>query len=877
MTLLHRVASIVRWISRRDRAEQDLDDELRTFVDMAAADQIRDGAESADARRLAVLQLGGLEQAKEHVRTGRHGARLDEVMRDVCYALRLLRRSPGFAVVATLTIAVAIGATTAMFSVVRAALLAPLPFADPDRLVVVWEGYPPTQPRAAVSAPGYENIRAAKHIFADAAAIVGANVNLTGSGEPERLDVALVTQSFQPVLGLHVALGRWFTTDEDASNQNDAIVLSDGLWRRRFGSDRAVLGRTIILDDRPHRVVGIMSASSTYPKGVDGWIPIAFTPQQRTDMARGSQYLGTIARLQPGLTHEQARAALQTVAQTLRAAHYADTPRWTLDMRPLKDELIANARPILLSAFGAVTLVLIVACANVANLLLARSGQRRAELAVRSAVGASPERLRRQLLVETGVLGATGALGGLVIASATLPLLTAVVAETFPRLPPPTLDGGVFIFGLGIALVSTLAFGLTPAWVLSRVDLRSSLADSRPGAAKGRPRVAFVVGQVAIAFALLVASGLLVGSFRTIMAIDPGFAVDRRLTFLVSLPEGRYRDRPQRAAFWAALFDRLVHVPGVRNAAAVSELPLSNWGNMGTFEIEGRTFARADLPHANWRSVSAAYFATMGIALVDGRPFSPRDSDNSARVAIIDELGRARYWGTENPIGARIAIAHDENDRPVWSEIIGVVRTVHHSSLEEEIKRPTLYLPLAQRPTATAFTIVETDGDPLAIAAAARTAILEIDPRLPIYNVQPLEARLDNSLGQRRISLWLIGLFGAIAGILAIVGVYGVVAYDVSRRSQEMAVRMALGADRAALMRLVFRSGLRMAAFGIAFGAVVAFALAHAARALLFGVSPFDTATYVVLGSALLFVTAVATYIPAHRAATVDPLITLRS
>jgi putative ABC transport system permease protein len=862
--------------------ERDIVDELAQHLDDRWRELVASGASPEEAEALALQEfrdrdtlarfLAPLRQARTLpplTPTGSASRTFGEFWRDVRYATRTLRRRPGFAVVAMATLAIAIGAITAVFSVVRAALLAPLPFADANRLVVVWEGYPPGQSRTAVSVPGYLDIRAAHEVFSDAAAFRGADVNLTGQGDPERLSIIRATQSFQPVLGLQVALGRWFTADEDAPNQNDAVVLSDGLWRRRFGADPSVVGRSITLDDRSHVVVGIMAASSTVPKDIDAWTPIGFTPEERMPAARGNQDLETIARLRPGVTFEQARAALQVVSQALRTAHYRDTPRWTLDMQPVRDELAASARPILLSAFGAVALLLLIACANVANLLLARSAARQQELAVRAAIGASPAHLRQQLFIEAAVLGVGGAMAGMVIAALALPLLTDVVSRSFPSLlVPPRLDAGVFLFAVAITLASCLAFGLVPAWSVTRTDFRMSLADARSLSARNRPRAVFVVVQVAMAFALLVGGGLLVKSFRTMMAIDPGYSVDGRLTFRMSLPEARYADRPQRAAFWAALFQRLPHVPNVRNAAGVSELPLSNWQNMGTFEIEGRTFARADRPHAYWRSVSAGYFATMGIVVVDGRPFGMRDGHDATRVAIVDELARTRYWGAENPIGRRVAIGRDDDKRPTWAEIVGVVRTVRHNSLEEEAVRPTLYFPLEQRPTGTVFAVVQAEGDPLTTVATVRATVREIDPRLPIYDVRTLDARLVDSIGRRRIATFLIGLFGAVAVLLAVVGVYGVVAYDVSRRAPEMALRVALGADRRAILTLVLRAGLRLAVLGILLGAALAVGLSHAARTLLFGVSPFDAATYVMLAASLLLVTTVATYIPARRAAT---------
>jgi putative ABC transport system permease protein len=865
-----------------DELSQHLDDRWRELVSGGASPEEAEGLALAEFRDRDTLGrfLAPLRQAHTPpaiVPGGPSGSWSGDVWRDIRYAVRMLRRRPAFALVAMATLAIAIGANTAMFSVVRAALLAPLEFADADRLVVVWEGYPPGQARAAVSVPGYLDIRAADTVFADAAAFTSANANLTGDGDADRVELALVSRSFQPVLGLHVALGRWFTDEEDAPNRNDVVVLSDGFWRRQFGGDPAVVGRTIILDDRPHAVVGVMTASSTWPKATDAWKPIAFTPQQRMPDSRGSQFLETVARLRPGLTYQQASAALQVVSHTLRTAHYAETPRWTLDMRPVRDELVASARPILLAAFAAVALVLLIACTNVANLLLARSGERQQELAVRAAIGATPGRLRRQLLIEAAALGVGGAIAGMVIAITALPVLTNVVTRFFPTVAPPRLDTGVLLFAIAVTVGSSLAFGLVPAWSLARADLRNSLANARSGSPRSRPRALFVVGQVAIAFALLVGSGLLISSFRTVMAIDPGYGVDRRLTFRVSLPQARYAAPAQRAAFWSALFERLPVVPGIRNAAGVSELPLSNWRNMGTFEIEGRTFARADRPHANWRSVSAGYFATMGIAVVDGRPFSARDGHDSSRVAIVDELARTRYWGTENPIGRRIAIARDENDRPMWAEIVGVVRTVRHSSLDEETVRATVYVSLEQRATGTVFAVLQTDGDPLATVGAVRSAVQDLDPRIPIYDIRTMEARLRDSVGRRQTATWLIGLFSTVAVVLAIVGVYGVVAYDVSRRTQEMALRVALGADQRAILTLVLRAGLRLAVVGIASGAVLAAGLAHAARTLLFGISPFDASTYGVLGAALLFVTAIAIYIPARRAATVDPLTMLRS
>jgi predicted permease len=796
------------------------------------------------------------------------------MLQDVRYALRLLVRAPGLALVSVLTLALGIGANTAIFSVVRGVLLAPLPFTDPDRLVVVWHGYPPTLPRAAVSAPGFYDLREARDIFTDVATFRTTNQNLTGGGEPERLVVTRASQGVQPVLGLRIAIGRWFTADEDAPSESPVVVLSDGLWRRRFGADARVVGQTLRINDRPHLVIGIMAPAATFPRIADAWVPIAFTAEQRGPDGRGEEYLDVVARLRPELTIEQARGALARLAGALREKYYADAPRFTLDMRPLKADLVRDTRPVVLAVFGAVGLVLVVACANVANLLLSRAGHRRRELAIRAAVGAAPGRLRRQLLVETATLGLLGGGAGVLLAIAAVPLLSRAVAATFPHVDAPRIDLMVLAFAFVVAIASSLLFGLIPAWQLSRTDLRSALHDETRGGTGRRTGHLLVAAELALAFAVLVSAGLLVRSFARLTAVDPGFGVDHRLTMRVSLPGTRYRDAPQRAAFYARALDRLSTLPGVRAAGGVSELPLGDMANMGTFEIEGRaTPTGADLPHADWRSASPRYFAAIGLALVAGRLFEDRDAGDAPRVAIIDEAAAAKYWDGQNPIGHRLT--NDGGSQKTWHEIVGVVRTVHHDALDTP-PRGTVYLPLAQRATTSMFAVLHTFGDPLALLPAVRGAVHAVDPELPLYDARSLEDRLAHSLGRRRIATWLIGVFASLALALAMIGVYGVMSYDVSQRSKEIGIRMALGADRYAVLDLVLRSGLKMAAVGIAAGAMLAAVMARIAGGLLFGVSALDPATYAGLAAVLLLSAAASAYLPARRATALDPLQSLR-
>ena len=783
---------------------------------------------------------------------------------DVRYALRLLLRAPAFSVVAVLTLALGIGANTAIFSVVRSVLLAPLPFRDVDRLVVVWHGYPPALPRAAVSVPGYYDLRAATDLFDDAAAFFSSNQNLTGRGEPERLVVVRTSPSFQPMLGLQIARGRWFTADEDVPGGSSVVVLGDGLWRARFGADPAIVGHTLYLNDRPHVVIGIAAPSATFPRSADAWVPIAFTAQQRSADERGTEFLDVIARLRPGLTIAQARGGLASLAVRLKRAYYADAPRWTLDMRPLADDLVRDTRPVVLTVFGAVGLVLLVACANVANLLLARAGHRRRELAVRGAVGGTPARLRRQLLVETTMLGLFGGAAGVLLAAATVPLLARAATAAFPQVDPPRIDLSVLAFAFAAALASSLLFGVLPAWQLSRTDLRTALNEETRGATGRGAGGLIVAAEIAMAFAVLVGAGLLMRSFAHVTAVDPGFDVDRRLTVRLSLPVARYRDAPQRAAFYAELLERLIALPEVRAAGLVSELPLGDANNMGTFEIEGRPDrSGTDVPHADWRSASPRYFAAMNVRLVAGRAFDDRDGGGAPRVAIVDELAASKYWPDRSPVGERLTI--DGGPQRTWREIVGVVRTVHHNALDAP-PRGTVYFPVAQRPTASAFAVMHTDGDPSGALSSVRSAVHALDPSLPIYDVRRLDERLERSLGRRRAATWLMGVFAALAFALAVVGIYGVLSYDVSQRSREIGIRIALGADRSGVIWLVMRGGVRMAAGGIAAGALAALAAARIAGGLLFGVSPTDPVTYAGLAAVLLAAAAGAAYVPARRA-----------
>jgi len=619
-----------------------------------------------------------------------------------------------------------------------------------------------------------------------------------------------------------------------------------------------------------------MTPAGTFPRTTDAWVPIAFTPEQRGPAGRGSEYLDAIARLRPGVTMAQARDAVAALARQLHQQYYADSPRWTLGMRALTDDLVRDARPIVLAVFGAVALVLLIACANVANLLLARATHRVREFAVRSALGAAASRLRRQLLVETAVLGVVGGVAGTLVAAATVPLVARAAATAFPRFDAPRVDAQALVFAMAVAIVSSLAFGLAPAWHVSRhADLRAALGEGTRTSGGRAVRRALVVAEVALAFAVIVGAGLLVRSFARITAVDPGFAVSHRLTMRVTLPVARYPgDTTRRATFYNQLFERLSSLPGVAAVGGVSELPLGELKNMGTFDIQGKPTPRGqDDPHGDWRSASPGYFRAMGIQLVRGRLFSDRDGAGTPAVVVIDEEA-ARYWSSGpsgDAIGARISIDNPD----VWREIVGIVRSVRHDALDQP-PRGTVYFPLAQRPTPTMFAVVNTVDDPANAAAAARAVIRGLDPELPLYDVRSLENRLSDSLGRRRIAMWLLVAFSSLALTLAAIGVYGVLAYDVSQRKQEIGIRMALGADRSRVLQMVMASGVTLTIVGIGIGVALAAIAARAASGLLFGVSPYDPVTYATFAAVLVGTAIVAAYVPARRATQVDPMAALR-
>jgi putative ABC transport system permease protein len=801
-------------------------------------------------------------------------------MRDLRFGLRMLTRKPGFTIIAVIALALGIAANTAIFSVVNAVLLRPLPYKDPQRLGLVWTYFGEELPQNWISGPELIDLKERSSTIEQFAALAWPTYGLTGTGDPEQVQGAVTTANLFPLLGVEPALGRAFVEEEDRPGGERVVVLSHGLWQRRFGSDPGILGQKIMLNGQPYTVIGVMPAGfgvlppdAQSPKNIELWTPFA------TDfkgLNRGGHFIRVIARAKPEFTLEQARQELESIGKQLDEEIYKFG--FNFNLVPLHGHVVKDIRPALLVLLGAVGFVLLIACVNVANLLLARAVGRGKEIAIRTALGASRRQIVRQLLVESVTLSLLAGLVGVGLTLLGLKLLVAFGPDNLPRLDEVSLDGRVLGFTLGISLLTGLVFGLVPALHASKPDFNESLKDGGKGTSKGakgnRLRSTLVVVEVALALVLLTGAGLMIKSFLRLQQVNPGFNPDNLLTLRLQLPQSKYPDAAKIVPFYQQVVERLGALPGVQAVGAVSQLPLSGSYASGTITVERPPVADEDVSfEADRRAVTPDYFKAMNIPLVRGRLFTDQDKADSERAAIIDEKFANRFWPGEDPTGKRIKVGM--SPQSPWIMIVGVVGHIKHYDLNTE-GREQVYFSYTQFTNPSMFLAVRTSSDPLSMANAVQGAVWSIDPDQPVSQIRAMESLVSNSLAQTRFNTLLLGIFASVAMILAAVGVYGVMNYSVSQRTHEIGIRMALGAERGDIIKLVLRQGVALATTGVGVGLAGAYLVTRLMESLLYGVSATDLSTFGGVAFLLVLVAIIASYIPARRATKVDPIIALR-
>ncbi len=885
MSLLRSLSDGLRSLFRKKQVSRELEEELRGFLDMAAEEKMKQGTSRNDALRAVRLERGSLEVTKEEVRSARWESFVETCWQDLRFAARMLRRSPSFTAVAVLTLGLGIGANTAIFSVVNAILLRPLSYKDSDQLVQLIEH---DQRRGIdfdwVSFPNFHDWAEQSKAFQYVAAYKFHAFNLTNVSQAEMLFGIKASANLLPMLGAEPILGRNFRPDEDQPGRDHEVILSYDTWKQTCGADPQLIGKTLTLNDEAYTVIGVMPANFSFPPTVPvtsslpsrktaflAPLGIAFNPDQRD-----WNMLGVIARLKPGATIGQARADLDTVARNLELQYPAQNRGITVRVEPLLDQVVGNVRPALWIFLAAVSLVLLVACANVTNLLLARSTIRQREMALRSSLGASRSRLVRQLLTESVLLGVAAGALGVLLAYGGMPLLAVLTPRNLPRIENVAIDGRVLAYTFVVSVLTGIIFGLAPALGVGRADVSQPLKGQRSTATAkhSRLRSTLVVSEVALCLALLIGAGLMLKSFLRMERVDPGFRAKKLLTVWTILSEAKYAP-PQRAAFYEQAWQGIQALPGVKSVGAIDNLPLSGIHGGGPFTIEGHpTESDADAPSAYRCVVSVNYIRTMGIPLLHGREFTERDREGTPTVLMINETAAHRYWPGQNPVGSRLSFTTGRT-QPTWLEIVGVVKDVLHDGLESPAK-PTIYLPFLQSAQAFMVTVVRTDIDPAGLSSAVRGAIAAVDKDQPVLMTRTMADIYLDSVAQRRFNTALLVAFGTLALLLAVVGVYGLMAFAVARRTHEMGVRIALGAERWDVVKLVLGQGLRLAFFGIAFGLAIAFFLTRFLSKLLFNVPQTDPATFILVPLCLGGIALLASYIPARRAIRVDPVVALR-
>ena len=867
----------VRSLFRGRQVDRDLDDEMQYHVERLTQENLTHGMSPEQARYAALRAMEGLTQNKERARETRKVSPILNFGRDARYALRLLRKNPGFAVVAILTLALGIGANSAIFSVVNAMLLRPLPFPESNRLVRLWES--PAKKggdRNVVNPWNFLEWRAHTHSFEDMAAITGGDMNITGQGEPFAIQGLSVSPGFFSILRIRPYLGRTFLPEDGMPGHDDKVVLSYGLWQSRFGGDREIAGKKLTVNGTSCVILGVMPAGFSYPKSqAQLWTPLAITRAQEWSDGR---YLTVVARLKPGVTLQQAQDDMKAAGRITAQLRPDFNGNWSAVALPFLADVTQDLRRPLLVLLAAVGFLLLIACANVANLLLMRATARQREIAVRQALGAARKRIVQQLLAESLVLAVAGMAAGLLFAKVGLHALLTMIPQStpLPRSEPISIDGAVLAFTLVISGTTAVLFGLAPSLRLSRVAVQDALKQGTlqgTGGSNRRLRQSLVVAEISLAILLSVGAGLMLRSFHRLVLTNPGFDADNLVTMSIFTAPSKYSTPLKRALYVDRLLAEVRNVPGVESAGSVHFLPLTESTSVSCFAQGNQTLVPATSPSAHFLIVSPGYMATMKIPVLSGRDFSQHDQFGSPSVLLVNQAFVHQYLSGENPLGQRLSVCWDPFPNP--AEIVGVVADSRHAALNQT-PEPTIYLPNMQVAMYFAHIMVRSKGDPRQIMRSAESAIHRIDPDQAVSGLQTMEAVFNDSVSRPRFEMLLLGVFATLALGLAIIGVYGVISYSAGQRIREIGIRVALGASRTAVAYLIAKEAFLLTIVGLAVGLSASFALTRVLSSLLYETKPNDPLTLVVVSCVMLLCAALAAYLPARRAMRVDPMSALR-
>lgn len=882
MPLFTRLAWFCRDRFQKEQVERDIEDEIRSYVELLTDEKIRGGMDPPAARRDALLAIGSMDRIKEEIRGLRVTSFTDTLLQDLRYGARNLAGQPGFSAVAILTLAIAIGANTAIFSFVDAVLLKPVPYRDPEGIVMLWEK-PPGSDRNGISTLNFLDWKAQNTVFSHIAAFTGAQLTLSGA-EPQLLTGASVSASYFEVMGTQAILGRTFAPDEDQPGKEQVVVLTNRAWQSRFGADPGIIGRVLTLNNKPYTVIGVLPTGVYDRTFGEIFSPLAFTPDR---MTRNFHWFRAFARLKPGVTVEQARAEMDVIGARIAEAYPDIKKGWGVTVDQFLDRVVGDqlrqSLYVLLSAVGA---VLLIGCANLANLMLARNANRAREVAVRSALGAGKMRLIRQLMTESVLLSSIGAVMGIALGYGLMRAMKfAMPPFMLPAEANVQMDWRVLLFTAAVAVLTGMLFGIAPALQATRGDTTGVLKDGGRGSTSGvgrhRLRSALIITEVALAFVLLTGAGLLLRSFTRLLSVDPGFETINTIAMGLPRAQGQDTDGAIIHAYFASILEQIRAVPGVRDVATTTALPMRGWGMGMPFRIAGKESGDASARQpCFFKVVSPSYFHTIGMRLKNGRLLADQDVAGGAPVTVINETMAKRFFADEDPIGQRILIEQIITGKPQlgpeipW-EVVGVVADEKVAGLDNE--SPGVYVTDAQSPVGFASLVVRAAGDPNLLIKAIQAAVWSIDKNQALSDVTTLEQIKSESLGSNRLRTGLLGVFAAIALTLAAVGVYGVMSYSVAQRTHEMGIRAALGASSQDLIRLVVGNGMLIALAGLVIGSLGAIGLTRFLASLLFNTSPTDPPTMLLVAGILGGVALLACCIPALRATRVSPIVALRN